>query len=413
MILYDAQDGKLGAPFDKPILGVARPADPDDKYLMKWVRDDKNPVTFVGEPIAFPGQIWKNGDHWNFIGQGARFQSNDSTFQTWSRMNNIIGLGEHGGQWWLPVPKQIDGSPPPAGVPNRLVNVGGGDLYLFGNYFPQNESFVPWAPNGTKKEAHLEGGPAGWWGGQTANDRMMIIGWATPDFHGDAGPGIKFLTRLTLLREVNYDPKTQNLVSNPVPELKGLRTGKIASEKNVVLQPKKIHAVRGTGAGVASSADIDITFSGIRSDSADVVFGACVLANSSFEGLGIRIFIPVHPPPGTTGRVADVTVGSCGSTMFNSVVSKEIPIPLFDESELTVRITPDRSVADFFVQSGRWSGTLAWQSTIPRAADDSQVTLWTSTAGVKADIDVYGMGCGWVNPSYTEHPDMFSEEVVL
>ena len=25
-------------------------------------------------------------------------------------------------------------------------------------------------------------------------------------------------------------------------------------------------------------------------------------------------------------------------------------------------------------------------------------------AGIKADIDVYGMGCGWLNPSYTEHP---------
>jgi len=45
VILYDAQDGKLGefaaqghlnvsAPFDKPILGVARLADPNDKYLM-------------------------------------------------------------------------------------------------------------------------------------------------------------------------------------------------------------------------------------------------------------------------------------------------------------------------------------------------------------------------------------------
>jgi hypothetical protein len=32
---------------------------------------------------------------------------------------------------------------------------------------------------------------------------MMMIGWATPDFHGDAGKGITFLTRLTGLREVH------------------------------------------------------------------------------------------------------------------------------------------------------------------------------------------------------------------
>jgi hypothetical protein len=58
--------------------------------------------------------------------------------------------------------------------------------------------------------------PTGWWGAQMANERMMMIGWATPDFHGDAGAGISFLTRLTLLREVNFDTKTMNLVSNPV-----------------------------------------------------------------------------------------------------------------------------------------------------------------------------------------------------
>ena len=50
VILYDAQDGKYlddrqngkyvnaSAPLDKPILGVARLADPDDKYLKEWRR---------------------------------------------------------------------------------------------------------------------------------------------------------------------------------------------------------------------------------------------------------------------------------------------------------------------------------------------------------------------------------------
>lgn len=50
-------------------------------------------------------------------------------------------------------------------------------------------------------------------GGTDNNGRMMMLGWATPDFHGNAGPGINFLTRMTLLREVNYEPTLQNLVS--------------------------------------------------------------------------------------------------------------------------------------------------------------------------------------------------------
>ena len=35
-----------------------------------------------------------------------------------------------------------------------------------------------------------------------------------------------------------------------------------------------------------------------------------------------------------------------------------------------------------------------------------QVTVWGGTAGVVADIDVWGMGCGWLTPSYTENPTL-------
>lgn len=79
------------------------------------------------------------------------------------------------------------------------------------------------------------------------------------------------------------------------------------------------------------------------------------------------------------------------------------PTPLFDETELSVRILPDRSLADFFVQGGRWAGTEAWVGD-PRAPGDSQISVFGSAAGLKADINVWGMGCGWLTPSYTENP---------
>eukprot|EP01051_Picozoa_sp_SAG22_P007991 SAG22_NODE_585_length_8867_cov_11.509580_5_plen_89_part_00 len=72
---------------------------------------------------------------------------------------------------------------------------------------------------------------------------------------------------------------------------------------------------------------------------------------------------------------------------------------------LTVRILPDRSLADFFVAGGRWAGTEAWAAkAAPRQPADSQVSVFAGAAGVKADIDVWGMGCGWLTPSYSEHP---------
>jgi len=51
IILYDAQDGKMGSHGqdpriggkDSPIVGVARLADQSDKYLLNWTRQDDNP----------------------------------------------------------------------------------------------------------------------------------------------------------------------------------------------------------------------------------------------------------------------------------------------------------------------------------------------------------------------------------
>lgn len=501
LILYDAQDGKMaGNLTDRPILGVARLADPNDKYLNKWVRDSTNPVKFEGAGIAFPGQVWKNGDYWNFVGQGARYQSNDSKFHTWTRMNDMVGHGENGGQWWVPVPAQIGGAPPPADVPNYLVNIGGGNVYLFGDYDNTKETFTPWEQNGSQVVAQLERAHAGWWGGQMANDRMFMIGWATPDYHGPAGPGIGFLTRLTLLREVNFDLKTNNLVSNPIPELVGLRSGTLASESGVALPASPaMYTVKGTEGGAASSADVNITFKGLTDGA---TFGACVLSNGTApSGLGVSVFC-TGP---STALSCTVAVGTCAPTAVaaaapaaNVSVSRYMPntnfphgdifdhefpsgtnwtacqslcdttaachawtflkrgggmsccikgdvendgcpapaqgmesgakvagsvncnsprpgphphppaksgaVPLFGATEINVRITPDRSVADFFVAGGRWSGTLSWLAKEPRAATASTVSVWSDKSDVTADIDVFGMGCGWLTPSYTESP---------
>ena len=524
LILYDAQDGKLGShgqdprtPADSPILGVARLVDPaNDRYLQHWVRADNNPCEQVGDPIAFPGPVWKSGDHWNFIGQGNRFESTDSSFvsavrgaslrptplatrnarntnpttrfdntqHTWTNKGTFVGMGEHSGQWTFPTPNAVDGSPPPANAPNLCVNVNGGADYLLGTYTAANESF---ASSGTI--AHLEGGGADWWGasgGADNNGRAMMVGWAMPDYNGPAGPGITFLTRLTLVREINYDAASGGLVSNPLPELVGLRSGSLASERGVALALAP-HVVAGTGAGAAASADVNVTFR-LQAGGplpSGAVFGACVLANGALEGLGVRITMPggasdYYMPgvdlPGGDYNVTDVQysdphicqaactadgpkcqaftyvtrpplVGSCclkgivpnaspnpsctsgvkapasGITVqvgaCSAMMGRELPAadaPQASSFELSggslpdtisLRLLPDRSVADVFVQGGRWAGTVAWLGKDPRAPGDSTVALWANaTATVVADVDVWAMGCGWADPSYTENPTM-------
>jgi Glycosyl hydrolases family 32 N-terminal domain/PAN domain len=481
VILYDAQDGKVGShgqdprtPADKAILGVARLADPNDKYLMTWTRAENNPVEFTGAPIAFPGQVWRNGDHFNFVGQGSLFQTKDATFHTATNVGEFTGRTEHSGNWWMPTPNMINGSAPPNGAPNRAVNVNGGADYLLGTYDPATESFT--SANVT---AHLEGGRADWFGGQGGSDnnnRMMIVGWAMPDYNGPAGPGITFLTRLTLVREVNYDAALGSLVANPLPELVNLRSGTLASETGVALGAAP-HLVPGTGGGAAASADINITFSGFAPGDS---FGACVLSNGNGSGLGVLItagggasnyYMPntdlpggdynvtnvqyddphlcqaactadgekckaftyvVRPPlkgscclkssapapaasptctsgikaPAPPGSVS-VRVGTCAEAASGALaLGAARSVPLLDDSTVSLRVLPDRSVADVFVQGGRWAGTVAWLDKAPRAPADSTVTVWSSKIGVSADIDVYSMGCGWVDPSYTDTPTL-------
>jgi hypothetical protein len=496
IMLYDAQDGKVGShgqdprgPMDRPVLGVARLVDPaNDAYLMTWSRAAFNPVNQTGKPTDFPSQIWKSGDHYNFVGEGSRYQFADPTFQAATNVDPLfIHTGAHSGQWWIPTPNQADGSPPPPGAPNTAVNVGGGATYLLGDYNHVNETFTPWAPAGTAVVASLEGGHADWWGGQGGadnNNRMMIIGWAMPDFNGDAGPGIKFLTRLTLLREVNWDADLQTLVSNPVPELVGLRNGTVASERGVALGAAA-HAVGGTGGGAAASADILITFSGVNT-SATATFGACVLSNGTLgSGLGVAFstaggpanewYMPgvdlpggdynvtdveysdphicqaacggdarckaftyvTRPPkvgscclkdtapnqfkrptctsgvkpgagPGPTGKLT-VRVGSC-APLLSGELAATAPgrdLDLAPGAPVALRVLPDRSVADFFVNGGAFAGTTTWPDKAPRAPGDSQVLLVAPAGtGVSADVDVFSMGCGWVDPSYTEHPTL-------
>lgn len=413
VILYDAQDGKLGShgedprgPLDKSIIGVARPAI-HDKYLMLWERAPENPVNFTGAPTEFPGQVWKNGDHYNFIGEGNRYSTTDPTLHAWTNMGPFVGARDHSGQWWAPTPNQIDGTPPPAGVPNRVVNVGGGATYMFGDYNASAETFTPWTPNGPSPiVSTLERGKADWFGGQGGadnNDRMMIIGWALPDWNSAGTPQRQTtgaLTRLTLLREVNFDVPTQGLVSNPVPELAALRTAVIANETGVALSPEP-HVVGGTEGGAAASADVVVTFSGFSDGD---VFGACVLSSGNITGIAIAITV--------NATDATATLKTCNATLSgdadDSETSAGTTFPLLGDSTITLRVLPDRSVADFFLQGGRWAGTTSWlDPKTPRRAEDSSVLLFaTNGEGVLADTLAWSMGCGWVDPSYTDAPTM-------
>jgi hypothetical protein len=167
------------------------------------------------------------------------------------------------------------------------------------------------------------------------------------------------------------------------------------------------HVVAGTDGGAAAAADIEMTFNGAKSgDTIDV----CVLGSATNATTGLAIKITV----GDGGKAA-TTYGECGASTPGAAaavddVEQAPPASQFkihDSADgIMVRILPDRSVADFFVQGGQAAATVAWPQKAPRAAGDSQVSVSSSGSGVTADIDVWKMTCGWTTPSYTDSPTM-------
>ena len=68
-------------------------------------------------------------------------------------------------------------------------------------------------------------------------------------------------------------------------------------------------------------------------------------------------------------------------------------MPLFDETVLTVRVLPDRSVADWFVQGGRWAATDGWSSPAPRKVREICLAeTWLAAAGSGTPSALLGNG---------------------
>ena len=195
---------------DRPIQGVARPADLHDPELTYWVKDEANPVIGLAGLAGYPSQIWKNGDHFNYVAGGTRISTNDPTFHTWSgRDRGHFPGGGAGGQWFQPLPMTVSGHAAPAGSPTYVISTGGGQRYALGWYHPANESFT------SAQTCTVDYSPQfGWAGMQMAAGRMFNIAWVR-------GSGAN--SALSLLRELRYDTATACLVTNPMPELALLR----------------------------------------------------------------------------------------------------------------------------------------------------------------------------------------------
>merc|ERR1712166_98964 len=178
-------------------MAVVHPTNSTDPFLVSWTKDPHNPIEFdsgvLTTPYDTPGQVWRNGNHWNFLILGERYTTTDPKLHTWGVAPGpkFINAGENGGQWFSKLANLKDGSAPPAGSPGWMMNVGGGNRYDLGTYNQANETWTTTVSGST-----IDSGPnANWMVGQFAGKRFMNIGWSTggPPMtdYVDAAPGMR------------------------------------------------------------------------------------------------------------------------------------------------------------------------------------------------------------------------------
>jgi hypothetical protein len=145
--------------------GLSWPADLEDPELTHWRKDPRNPINMTNLPCgsrvkntagAFPGSIFQNGDHWNYLSFGFRFTTTDPMLHEWRQVEKQFlsnaSARENGGQWTLRLPATPTGALPqpglpgtpetPAPAPTHMVSCGGGTRFCLGTYHLQNETWV-------------------------------------------------------------------------------------------------------------------------------------------------------------------------------------------------------------------------------------------------------------------------------
>jgi len=469
LIVYDILEGKkpggpqrLGAGAglgDDPTLAIAR-GDPDDPYLFSWKKDVGNPLAFEGCPnitgqgcgTFFPSNVWKNGDHWNFLSFGERFETTDPSLHLWRQAagpkfgpgcpdphySNGVPCTEPthtpytpqpivaGGQWFTPIPNQVDGTPPdPKVAGNKMISFSNGWLWQLGTYDADTETWSQTVVNGTANPPGVtnNGGQDGavqWGVGQFAGDRMLNLFWARGMGWGKFGGG------LSLLREINFDPRllghsTGGLVANPIAELARLRNGTLANDSSVRLQPGVPHVLGSTAVdGSAASADIVATFTLPDDASTAASFGICVLSDPSTANVGIGVVVNVSAADGSTGqRTASAWIGLCGpATIWGNGYGHRTTgtFQIFkEEREVDFRVLCDRSIVEAFLMGGRavfsastndafpGSNNQTWDGDL-RHGYPTAVQIFAGGVETIASAVAYAMGCGWVDEPWCAKP---------
>ena len=461
-----ARRGPRVAATDNPgCQALSWPVNLSDPELTHWAKDPRNPIHIQNLPCgtrkgthsrgAFPGSIWQNGNHYNYLSFGYRFTSVDPSLHEWTmvpeQMLSNASADENGGQWLLRSPQPLPGPAAAAAFarPTHMVsctgtaNRGGarwgapppaGRRWCLGFYDNATESWSDFGGSAAAESSDSDAGPdanffaagyaSGGMGEPESGDRLLTLGWATQlgfdplhmrQYYDKSGG-------LTVPRELNYDAAAGQVLSNPVRELAALRNATISrASKAVRLAPGVLHTVPGTGGGTATAADIEVEVT-LPAQGGPAAFSVVVLANSGYVHVpggggdaasGVTIALAVSARRGDGSRSGTATISAAGAAPCTaaSPFCENATRPengakatadfwvLAAEETLALRVLVDRVLVEAFVQRGRVAFT---KSFVPQRWQDSAVHLLAGGGPLAPTltatrVDVWGMGCGWVD----------------
>ena len=235
--------------------------------------------------------------------------------------------------------------------------------------------------------------------GYAEDGRMIQIGWMssigtchghTPYQCGHTKPAV-VPSRLTLAREVSYDPTRDQLMLNPLREYASLHAALLANLSSTTpLSPRPSFVV----ANGADASDLDVVFTLGTS-------GAGAVA----EYVGARVLAADGGDPSITFNISIAATGKDGQRELKLSVVFEPPqhqprpsvLSIASTESVDVRILVDRSSAEAFVLGGRWVFTAVshWMDGgLGNRTAASGVALFGSV-GTAASGTLHSMGCGW------------------
>eukprot|EP01052_Picozoa_sp_SAG31_P038085 SAG31_NODE_5024_length_2798_cov_8.965543_1_plen_470_part_00 len=395
VILYDS-------PPEPSNISLARAANPADPFLIQWtkagplVRDRPWHLDMSGERVMFPGNVWRNGDHWNMLINvrvpnvsshspramtTARYQTNDTSFEKWELADWMFHASVgRGSDSFFPLVKSAEGSSlgREQQLPKWMLNVYLGQQFVVGSYDPVLEKFTPDADGNphTVEYGGTKEGSATWFAsGPSTNNRTVTIGWLS-------GLGGGNQSQLSCVRELTWSPQESSLLSNPIEEYTTLRNSTLASVRALSLAGN--HTVVSGGAG---SSDLEAEFT---ISAKAVSFGVHAFLDAFGRAAAtIRITMEEESAKGTRPRAGWVNASTDGGPTYGG----PFLLPR-GERQVHLRALLDRTSVETFVAGGRAVVTVVTREPSRRRAFGLGLF---AEAGVQATATVYGMGCGWLD----------------